>query len=80
MLMLTLPNGEMQGDCKINGQACEYRIEKDRLSYRPKGGGEYTARTILQVNRGPKLTTFICTARDGGGGTVITPAMVVSRG
>jgi hypothetical protein len=36
MLTLTLPNGETKGDRKINGQACEYKIEGDRLSYRPK--------------------------------------------
>jgi hypothetical protein len=57
MLMLTQPNGEKKGDCKINGEACEYKIEGDRLGYRPKEGGDYDTRTIVHAARGPKLTT-----------------------
>jgi hypothetical protein len=76
MLMLTLPNGEKNGDCKINGEPCEYKIEGDRLGYRPKGSEEFDTRTIIHTTRGPKLTTYYCTAQDGGG-IVIAPAVFV---
>lgn len=78
MLMLTLPNGDMSGHCRINGNECEYEIEDNRLSFRPKGGDEYDTRTILQANEGPKLTMYVCTSRDGGGETVITPSLLIS--
>lgn len=78
MLMLTLANGEMSGDCRINGNECEYVIEGSKLRFRPKGGDEYDTRTILQANEGTKLTNYLCTSRDGGGGTVITPSLLIS--
>jgi hypothetical protein len=76
MLMLTLPSGEMSGECRINGNECE--IDGNRLSFRLKGGDEYDTRTILQAKEGPKLTMYVCTSKEGGGGTVITPTLLIS--
>lgn len=64
MLLLSIPNGVLEGDCRINGQPCEFKIEGDRLSFRPKEGGDFDSRKILHSERREELTTYFCTSAE----------------
>ncbi len=76
MLLLSLPNGQTEGDCKINGEACEFQIEDNRLGFRPKGSdGRYDVRTILHAGawQGGQ-TLYTCTSADGEGSIIVPDA------
>ena len=61
MLIVSLPNAVIQGDCKINGHECDFEIKGTEFRFRRKDMEmPWDVRQILQVNVGEELTNYIC--------------------
>lgn len=70
MLVISIPNDETAGKCRINGQPCDFEIEGHEFRFRYEGQADWDRRTILNAARGPKLTNYACSNQGGGGGVV----------
>jgi hypothetical protein len=74
MLVISIPNGETEGKCKINGKPCEFTIEGGTFAFRPAGCDEaWDRRKILQAIPGPKLTNYACGSRSEPDGPPAAP-------
>jgi hypothetical protein len=61
MLIVSLPNAVTQGDCKINGQDCDFEIRGTQFRFRRKSEElPWEVRQILHANVGEKLTNYTC--------------------
>ena len=60
MPTIMLPNGEQSGECRINGDPCDYKIDGETFSYRPESGGEWSRRRIQGRYPGSELTHYVC--------------------
>lgn len=49
MLLLSLPNSETAGTCRINGRHAEYRVDSDHLEFRYEGEEVWDRRRILDA-------------------------------
>ncbi len=62
MFNLSLPEGTREGDCTVNGEACEFRLAGNHLSYRVNGEDEWRDFEIVTASgTGDGLTLFTCT-------------------
>lgn len=66
MLFITIPTGEREGTCRINGEVVEFRIEGGRFDYRPKGGGGPWTRRVVRraMPVAPGLTAYAASEAD----------------
>jgi hypothetical protein len=60
MFFLTLPKGERTGNCRINGQAAEFRVTAQAISFRYDGETDWQERRILDSSENGKLVQYFC--------------------
>ena len=62
MLFITIPNGVLQGECRINGQPCDFEVHETEFWFRYKGTQDraWDKRFILSIGVGPELTNYYC--------------------
>ena len=83
MLFISLPRGQNEGDCTINGAQVRYRIEGQTLAFRHDETEAWDVRRILDAfeNDGG-LTSFICSDGDDTdeetNPEIITPRSLIS--
>jgi len=80
MFFLTLPKGERSGKCRINGQAAEFRVTAQAISFRYDGETDWQERRILDQSDGGKLVQYFCDDGPASEGpyTIIHPALEVT--
>jgi hypothetical protein len=78
MFFLTLPKGERTGNCRINGQAAEFRVTDQAINFRYEGETEWQERCILDSCDSGNLVQYFCDDGSGSEGpySIIQPAVV----
>src|ERR1700728_3057189 len=60
MLVVHISRGKFSGECRINGETCEFRIEGDRFDYKPESQTEWERRFIQEVLAGDDQDIYVC--------------------
>jgi hypothetical protein len=77
MLFVCIPNDELKGQCRINGEPKDFEIDPARrtFAFRPAGSdAAWDRRQILDACEGATLTNYVCADSDGSG-VVMFPEM-----
>ena len=68
MLILSIPNTELVGKCRINGQQAECRVGPHLFEFRYAGQEVWDRRRILDSSENGDLTQLTCDSGPGSAG------------